>query len=666
MKPRFKPGSNAPDIVAPVYVAIQNDDTATLTEIVVSHDSGGQPLSYLMDDIWDFRAYVLTKSGNSQAEALWNWRPFPREFSLPIKRLMYLNLFETQRTTNEGIAGMSGRFRAWSGLTQICVQCNIHSVSALSQPEIQRKLLEAISVRRLTSTRVKHLLSGISLAHRYGFIRFPIASITKLAKQLCDSGKKTQQTLAIPQSLATQIYACAIHRTEEWHAVRHELASFFERCLTTAEQTENQNVPRDLPDNLVSQTYQHAGSKPVTALYNDIMAACGTVIGAVSGMRNGEWYELDAGSYQEQTFKNITHCLLVGKTSKLNQGVPVRHAWVTAPVAKQAIELLTAVSGPRRARLLEQARVLRQSGKHQAADKLATYAECLFLALGIHGQGIVVTKSSIKNALNRLVASAPDKNGTPGAYLREEHLPEFKALNPHRVHNVPLNKLWPVATHQFRRTFAVFLLRNGFGSFVQIKQQLAHLNLSMSIWYGRNADVAMTLDMEQDPEIQAELAEMNALLMTNIAEKIYLTDEPLSGKAGIQIRKQIAQGNIVFSCREEIEAAIRNGELTIVDNGHSLCLNPSCGRLECTIDPVINPAMCSHDVIMHQHALLRVAMRERLIHRHKNAVMQNLNQPNLLAKTLTGIRACEKVMTEHGISFAPYGALIEIKMAGDV
>lgn len=102
-----------------------------------------------------------------------------------------------------------------------------------------------------------------------------------------------------------------------------------------------------------------------------------------------------------------------------------------------------------------------------------------------------------------------------------------------------------------------------------------------------------------------------------------------------------------------MEAAIKSGSLTIIDNGHSLCLSPKCSRLDCTIDPAVNAVTCNHDVIMSSHANKRVELRERLIKRHKNAINTGLKQPNLLTKTLIGIRACEQVLREHNIPFEP-------------
>ena len=333
---------------------------------------------------------------------------------------------------------------------------------------------------------------------------------------------------------------------------------------------------------------------------------------------------------------------------------------MTAPIAKLAVELLSAITQARRERTLRSSNIEATNGSLKKAEKLKDMSQCLFLSLGIEGKAQTLSNSALRKAMKRLVESCPNEDGTLGARLQEEHLEEFKALNRDNSDAVLVGEYWPLLTHQFRRTFAVFLIRNGFGSFIQVKEQFAHANISMSIWYGRNADVAIMLDLAQDPEIQAEIAEMNALLMTDIAGQIFLGDTPISGGGGKRIREQIGNGNIVFESREEVEAAIKSGSLTIIDNGHSLCLNPQCSRLDCTIDPAINSVTCSHDVIMPSHANKRFELRERLIKRHKNAVDTGVKQPNLLTKTLIGIRACEMVLREHNIPFEPYGQLIEL------
>ncbi len=87
---------------------------------------------------------------------------------------MYIHLFEKRRTASEGIAGVSRRFGAWAELSQLCIQCGIPEMSALTLPHMQQKLMAEVSTRKMAVGRVVHLLASLSLAHRYGFIDFPI------------------------------------------------------------------------------------------------------------------------------------------------------------------------------------------------------------------------------------------------------------------------------------------------------------------------------------------------------------------------------------------------------------------------------------------------------------------------------------------------------------
>ena len=666
----FKPSVGADDVKVPELVVIDCsiDSSAEFTNVVVSYDRDGKPLSYLSDDVWDFSAYSSSKTESGSARVIWDWENVAPLFKLSLKKMMYLHLFEKRRTTPNGLSSVYNTFVNWSVMSKICEQRGVPSLASLRSPKMQRKLLAGLYGRKLSFGTVERYLTSINIAAKLGFTSFEIGSISKLAKRLSDASKGNGQTLAIPQALAAQIYAHAIDKVESWHMRREELSAYFRDYISLIELEKPFEYFRAFfdasdflsPDIRPNQKTNKYGSKSVTALYNDILIACGTVIGAVSGMRMTEWFELDADSYQVEKYRGITHHILVGKTSKLNNGIPTRHAWVTAPIARLAIELLSSITQARRERVLATSNVEAGSGYLKKAEKLKDVSQCLFLSLGIEGKALTLGNAALRKAMKRLVESCPNDDGTTGARLREEHLEEFKVLNRDNSDAVLVGEYWPLLTHQFRRTFAVFLIRNGFGSFIQVKEQFAHANISMSIWYGRNADVAITLDLAQDSEIQAEIAEMNALLMTDVAEQIFLGDTPISGGGGKRIRDQIGNGNIVFESREEVEAAIKSGSLTIIDNGHSLCLNPQCSRLDCTIDPAVNSVTCSHDVIMPSHANKRFELRDRLIKRHKSAVDAGLKQPNLLTKTLVGIRACEQVLREHNIPFEPYGQLIEV------
>ena len=60
----FKPSVGADDVKVPELVVIDCsiDSSAEFTNVVVSYDRDGKPLSYLSDDVWDFSAYSSSKT----------------------------------------------------------------------------------------------------------------------------------------------------------------------------------------------------------------------------------------------------------------------------------------------------------------------------------------------------------------------------------------------------------------------------------------------------------------------------------------------------------------------------------------------------------------------------------------------------------------------------
>ena len=142
--------------------------------------------------------------------------------------------------------------------------------------------------------------------------------------------------------------------------------------------------------------------------------------------------------------------------------------------------------------------------------------------------------------------------------------------------------------------------------------------------------------------------------MTEVLSDIYLTDKKLSGGAGKSIDAKKRAGVHVFGSREEIEIAVRNGSITLVDNGTSLCLNPSCGRLSCQIDPSTSTLQCKDDILFDQHIEQQAQLRQRLIRRLENLISGEINQPNMISKLTVGIKACEKLMENHDVTFSPY------------
>ena len=669
----YRPANDAPNKGTPAWVnlAVDNTDTAALSHVVISFDEDGNPRSFLTSIEWNFTAYVQANSDSAKERAIWSYKQVPKVIRLEIQRLMYEAVFERRRSADEGLGGLAHLFSYWRILSKLLVEADMTRLADLNQQKNQRKLFAAIKEKRLSKSHVSHYLSALNAANRLGFTRFAIAKLDSKAKSLaCESKQETKTTLALPHAIACAIYGTAMATVEQYHPIRHKLGAMFATYHLMLESGAKPIKVRDYlrgccvpevpiaketsPSKYPNNNYNWNG---MVEFYHRLLTDCGVSISSVTGLRVGEWYELDAGSFRRSKRLGLEFPLLVGYTTKLNNGRPMRKAWVTAPISEQAIELLEAITQPRREQLFAEAQRLREAGQRGKARKLFRHARSLFLAFDADAENVTVNSYTFKKDRDRptqLVKLV--KRSGKEAELTADLLKEYQTLNKQRPDDVQVGDAWPLASHQLRRTWVVMFLRNRFGSLVAAKEQLGHMMKAMTAIYGKNAHAAAQLDYLLDEELKQEINEMAVELWTEVACNIYLGDETLSGGKGDEIMAKREQGILIYEDREAIRRAIASGELAIVDNGVTLCLNPKCERLSCTINPEVGTVLCKSDIMTDEHARQRLAMRNRQIERYENTQAEGVYMPNTLSKIRMGIRACELILTKHDIPFEPYEA----------
>ena len=212
--------------------------------------------------------------------------------------------------------------------------------------------------------------------------------------------------------------------------------------------------------------------------------------------------------------------------------------------------------------------------------------------------------------------------------------------------------------HDFRRTFAVFVVRNKLGNVMTIKEQYKHTNIIMSNWYANNSHMARDMDMELDLELQELMDQANIFVTTNVLFDIY-NSETLSGVRGKEIMNERIDGTYkgtYFISREDIEERVRNNNISIVEHPTGYCFNPSCDRI-CSSDR--SSKTCKHEVITYDKALERSKFRERLIKRFNALNDGSSYMGNILADILLKIQTIEEVLIDHGISFIPFDSSIK-------
>ena len=134
-----------------------------------------------------------------------------------------------------------------------------------------------------------------------------------------------------------------------------------------------------------------------------------------------------------------------------------------------------------------------------------------------------------------------------------------------------VGNLWPLTSHQFRRSVAVYASRSGMVSLPTLKTQYKHLSATMTAYYGENSSYAQSflIDEKGNPIEKASILSafrdeklFNASLLLH--ERVLQAPEPLKGPKGKEIQLAKDRGKLpkMLSSRAETEKAIKQGRLS--------------------------------------------------------------------------------------------------------
>ncbi|MDM5076622.1 hypothetical protein OB931_09565 [Aeromonas media] len=171
------------------------------------------------------------------------------------------------------------------------------------------------------------------------------------------------------------------------------------------------------------------------------------------------------------------------------------------------------------------------------------------------------------------------------AVITEKDMELLKASDPsrdfenERDHNGELKfkigDVWPLTSHQFRRSLAFYACSSGFVSIPTLKQQYKHLTTEITKYYSRNHQNIVSIFGHYDTETgkwtlpeSHVIFDCQAAYTMDVAERLIndlLEGEPLFGKSGSYMSRQaerIFDGNVsIVEFREATEEKIKNGEI---------------------------------------------------------------------------------------------------------
>lgn len=535
-----------------------------------------------------------------------------------------------------------------------------------------KSFLRQLKQKKLRSGTIHQILQSLNKLTECRELNVYIDS---RALRKCASSSETKQYVAIPHRLYQRILSRALEVVEKYHPYRHDISNVMSQAYDIRERVKSgekiiidetgygrdelsispnavnlritrriKGIVHDIPDFDV---------KLDGTTLSDILICCLIVTQGFSGVRIGEAVSFNGNSADEVIVNSNKVTVLTGETTKGNNAKPKTVTWQSHPVAKTALELAYDMMAANRA--FYQKGLDEKERKGETKEKINHMRRQLESAFLLPNLSRQASDNYIFNpkALKKIIKNLDYK-------ATVEDVEEFNMLNPTREGELKVGGTYSrLSSHDFRRTFAVFFVRYGFGTASGIKFQFKHENINMSGYYANNAELAQMNDLLMDEEILEDLKEAGIDLGVDLFDEIFNQSENLSGAKGEAIMqdrmKKLEAGESIFMTREEIEENLRRGNFHIMQlPSGAYCTNGSCDRVCGILSFRAEIKECEHKVVSDKGAKVIAKQRDRLIAKFTNL---NTGDP-LKSSILTGLK--QKIQVEeltlkaHEIPYKPF------------
>ena len=366
----------------------------------------------------------------------------------------------------------------------------------------------------------------------------------------------------------------------------------------------------------------------------DIDAKCKCVCLMLSGMRTDELHSIcPVKGIQEKTINGQIIYLFCTRQSKVTEGTQTKNdVFVTTKNGHNAYKLLDTIHTPFRKKF--------KSNNYN--NMFASLSETYFpFAIG---------KSSWTSSLRRFLNSP--RNGVD-LLLSKEDLGYLNLSDPNQSKYKAACR-FSITHHQFRRSFAYYVIGFELMSFPQLKQQLTHLSSAMTRWYANNASSFQKLHNEISVERTRQQSEVFARIHQRLAN-----NERVAGGKGKVLKAIAGDGKNYFEKAEEKrKLSPRYWERLINDDKvhlHAIapamyCTNSGCSmRMKIELAECID---CEFDIIenaMYAEGIRMNSMKE-LLFLDETGELNN----NAISMYAMKIRSAEKIMADLDYDFEPF------------
>ncbi len=377
--------------------------------------------------------------------------------------------------------------------------------------------------------------------------------------------------------------------------------------------------------------------------------ACYVVISLFCGLRDSEMGSLKINCYTDhEGWDGAVYGWIKGLSYKLEKD-PKPSEWMVPPVVQTAVLLAEQVSTPIRAKLEAEIADLEKILKSAKLGKLTNIKEKdrkndidMLHRLKERRHLLFLNKASFSSTVNpwsNNITNVRLKDLAKHLNLRVEPEDLGQIMNTTRI---GVGNFWPLASHQFRKTFAVYVARNALGDVLYLREHFKHWSLDMTLYYA-----VSDLDHIDETLFEDVLTERDEL-QSVIVEGWITTDKPLTGAGSVAVKK--------FRNREEVRVAKDHRELArklstgffIRGTGHSWCTAEKCKGLG--IYDVLECKDCENRLIDETHLMVWRGIRNQQIELLR---MDDLGDP-MWQRAKDHLRYAEQILQELGDEVNPY------------
>jgi hypothetical protein len=574
-------------------------------DFVVSRNRDGSVVSTYGQIAWDLSAYHPEGKSIVLNFCFWNSGEINssrRRLSYEIRHIIFLLIWVRDR------APLSlGTLRNYLTVLRALAKYAEDVSSQIKNILIDEKLLWSFIETRCSGWAIETMGSLLPLLVSFGKeqLGFDIVGDKQL-KAIRSLGQKYRTSLKqhapIPTRIYSQIIAQLLKELAEWEEVSDDVLSVLQSCGTDprmGRSVEGQaaiSKRKGLGKTLLPTFSQLASTKclnyfdinsrvptvkNLSGLISEIQTTIKLTIQTFTGMRDDEALSLPYHCIEETVANGKTHYIVLGRTTKLNNGKAKRTRWVTNQDGYRAIKLAQQIADV----IFGAFGITAKKTTARIADH-PLFVSVSYLDLAGGKPKLKGNQFSI-GFLHLERMKLLRKRLQP--IIEDADIRELEHIDPHRAwrseDRFRIGKPWLFTSHQLRRSLALYAQRSGYVSLPSLRRQLQHLTNEMSRYYAKGSASAKNfIDEDKDHfGLDWQRAQPESAALSYVLNVLLSNDILFGGHANWVEHTFKGSEGVILVDRETTLRRFRKGDISYKETPYGGCTKVG----ECE-QPVLN------------------------------------------------------------------------------